>query len=1533
MTLTETPRWMTTTTSTSRTRTVTVDASASVRVSEEPPRSARANRRASKRQKSEDASADASSSSSSSSVVVAGGGGCALRGVVYAWEFDDQNHSVCVTSSAGLRFRVRAPSALAPSCALTRGDDDDSSSSRFVCATEDGSCVISIAIGDSHDLLLLDAENAATHVHVGRAPLGVISRVAALGSCGANGVVLGGTNGHGVVVHALTLATMCELKEGTLSRVWSGIKGEVGQAIVDVTPRSTPLGGKELVTTLRADGFVQVWDVTAALQAKGAAHTAKAVRVCASHLPPAPGTPNPAPERLALALACAPAPKGYHLNVVVSSRVAPTEEDPRASGPGDATLALYTVKHGSLVYVSSIERSKGVTRALALTDDVVLAAQEKYSSGDEDPDVVHVLCWPLNALHRAREVRSGDVEATELADWGHSGRGNAAAAELLARFGQLNGYTPSSVAKALSDEIATRGLMSEDVLEIVAARTTTTTTHAMGGDESSMGDDSMMADATARDALLAAAAAGASGGKEASVSDVVRAWCRIAPEYARAWRRAHAPIAFITDAPTLLLRGGGLLSALRVNGKVEDAVLRAKITNEDSPMLKFNVTGKQAVAALTALFSRLNAVLGTSACSAMDLIASGLATDTSCESKSTAFDARDEEIDAKSQNAQDWLESFAGVLTGDVFAQVDSGESEAQVKMRKASHRAKQRLIIRLLQDALSNIPEPEHALRACVEALEVQPSGMRDAGEDADVIVDARGETTAETVVLNAARQHARARLAVSRGMILLLGCIRLGPKAGFPTAALGIVSDVLPRAMHVYRSAVFTSWLLTARRTSAAEMADPPRLAVVLANLRDDFVAYASTSEELQIAGHTVAAHVATGNTTTSGGGSSEVQRVVEIGTALYAAGEVDALGTLLAFARQQVPGSELASSSDAPALLFLQALWVCADLAGFNDAEDAERRSRSVDCAISLFSRSAAFIPETSSSGGADSHDGEQQQPVDALLVQLLRVIRSILIGCDDPTEELYPGDVVSRLEYYEVVMLFFERLGCAAGASAAAYAALHEVVDDENQSARLWANVLQYAIDAKDWRGAYCAATSAVGDHRQAAAVRRLVAAVCSKGAKNGGAVLSTLCLDDNDRHHYKTVANALEGRAATSPIDASPAPSDILYAFYLRRGEPAKAAIAMRKYGLRLRVLVQEVALKPNAEYEDIVDALSKHASALLASANALAVVADALSVSFEDGGVEVDEDMDGNDDLGTANVVSSGVDTTKNPLATVLREYALSAARLELLHAGGDASSLGFERADEDPAMISALSESLIEFGCFAAATTLCTAWLDGERLTSALTIIAATLAARASMRQIGDARVADDASAFTRWDNQGINVNATAGLIGVQSSSTTVETYWSELRSFIERFDTPERNFALAEAAARAILSVDARVALPAWLTHRFINPSSRTSGGGMARRAANPAALLRTYLAFNLVEDAAQLSLKELNAWSKRSAVDRTAHAACWFPMHLILEARDRCAKDNTLKSLHTTLTAAIDAYEARAKSDSDMLLRAAA
>ena len=62
----------------------------------------------------------------------------------------------------------------------------------------------------------------------------------------------------------------------------------------------------------------------------------------------------------------------------------------------------------------------------------------------------------------------------------------------------------------------------------------------------------------------------------------------------------------------------------------------------------------------------------------------------------------------------------------------------------------------------------------------------------------------------------------------------------------------------------------------------------------------------------------------------------------------------------------------------------------------------------------------------------------------------------------------------------------------------------------------------------------------------------------------------------------------------------------------------------------------------------------------------------------------------------------------------------------------------------------------------------------------------------------------------------------------------------------------TQDRNFALSEACARAILSVDAELALPHWLVERFSNTERGLTGAGMARRGANPAALLRVYLAF---------------------------------------------------------------------------------
>ena len=242
------------------------------------------------------------------------------------------------------------------------------------------------------------------------------------------------------------------------------------------------------------------------------------------------------------------------------------------------------------------------------------------------------------------------------------------------------------------------------------------------------------------------------------------------------------------------------------------------------------------------------------------------------------------------------------------------------------------------------------------------------------------------------------------------------------------------------------------------------------------------------------------------------------------------------------------------------------------------------------------------------------------------------------------------------------------------------------------------------------------------------------------------------------------------------------------------------------------------------------------------------------------------------------------------------------------------------------------MCESLTAYGCFKAATTLCTAWLDNEKLTSTLTLIAATMAARASMVQIGELD-AEESAGSKRWNSRARDSRATAGLIGVDAPAASVQTYWDELRAFVERFDTQDRNFALSEACARAILSVDAELALPHWLVERFSNTERGLTGAGMARRGANPAALLRVYLAFERAEEAARLALKELTLWSRRSAIDRTAHAACWFPMNTILEARDRCANDASLRHLGEALSAAIDAHGACVEKDSAMLAQVSA
>ena len=132
-----------------------------------------------------------------------------------------------------------------------------------------------------------------------------------------------------------------------------------------------------------------------------------------------------------------------------------------------------------------------------------------------------------------------------------------------------------------------------------------------------------------------------------------------------------------------------------------------------------------------------------------------------------------------------------------------------------------------------------------------------------------------------------------------------------------------------------------------------------------------------------------------------------------------------------------------------------------------------------------------------------------------------------------------------------MLFFERLGAADAAAACAHAALREVsaafpedeLDDEDaethlertsgddddmnddgndddvapsalgrrrRASRLWANLLQYALDLGRWRRRVRGDALRSGAESRRAALRRLVAAACEPGARAAAARRSRRC---------------------------------------------------------------------------------------------------------------------------------------------------------------------------------------------------------------------------------------------------------------------------------------------------------------------------------------------------------------------------------------------------------------------------------------
>lgn len=95
------------------------------------------------------------------------------------------------------------------------------------------------------------------------------------------------------------------------------------------------------------------------------------------------------------------------------------------------------------------------------------------------------------------------------------------------------------------------------------------------------------------------------------------------------------------------------------------------------------------------------------------------------------------------------------------------------------------------------------------------------------------------------------------------------------------------------------------------------------------------------------------------------------------------------------------------------------------------------------------------------------------------------------------------------------------------------------------------------------------------------------------------------------------------------------------------------------------------------------------------------------------------------------------------------------------------------------------------------------------------------------------------------------------------------------------------------------------------------------------MARRGANPTALLAVYAEHGRLEEAARLAIAELRAHAQSAdAVTRTRFASAWFPMPLLMHVCDLVSQAPALDGLRAELESAIDEHRRRSEADSAKL-----
>lgn len=243
----------------------------------------------------------------------------------------------------------------------------------------------------------------------------------------------------------------------------------------------------------------------------------------------------------------------------------------------------------------------------------------------------------------------------------------------------------------------------------------------------------------------------------------------------------------------------------------------------------------------------------------------------------------------------------------------------------------------------------------------------------------------------------------------------------------------------------------------------------------------------------------------------------------------------------------------------------------------------------------------------------------------LDELFRMLVPELTGLGE-REAMETLGPLGRAQYYEVVMIMFERYGCLRAACELGTAALREVAPAPGaggcaQHSRVSHNLFKYLCDLREFTGAYNVLRHIPPDGGHSTCLQRLTVLMIEAGAVQDLVDIPYGALT-------REVELSLQDRALMSPISVATQMYGTLFVFHVSRSQHLSAAKCMAECACRVGTetgLERRPGKQARAGAAESLALLASMKHALLAAINALRLV--------EDPGASVNVAFDGTNDF------------------------------------------------------------------------------------------------------------------------------------------------------------------------------------------------------------------------------------------------------------------------------------------------------------